>query len=1100
MEREQKVIIRGSGGKKTSIIKEIFDNLEVIKAKYAVKSGLGLLPNQFELEEKKEGIYDLRILDRKKSKENFNKFLYESKFMRLDIPKTKDSQIMSTDISRSSVRLIVKFVIPPEQSLLDIFNNFVTNKKYPCIQYRNNFKFVPDFQIGEVIVTDGLAIYSEHPSHTAKTIEKYDRITIDPESKFTDQEYTNLFRMDFNAEIKENEQEEAKNLLQKLTGLENIPTAPEIEEEKDEYEESVQQLLGLNIEKGERQLTLAVPLDTPLHITSMGYSDIFATFYIPIEEISIEFYILQDLILNDDDFSMIAVDERMRAGRERDTLYLYMKNGNVRCNLSIGNTDTEATVRKELTKIGSRSKKYLRIRVTRITELEDLERLRIVIERMLGIYLQKYEEVQDDYSNYMVIEPIAHKKGRERKARRAGVKMKEADPVAQELFGEETYYSSVCARPQQPDILELPEGYYKQGDQKQKNKYEIVFPIPPYRDKQYLFDCSKGEKQIEEGEEEWKEERKVLITNPKRDKGKLYAGLKKNTSAKAKFELSQRHPYVPCCFNKPLKLRTNPSNIRNITHEYFQGKYGFGAPPKEEKDEVRKQPRLQTMKILKEGQAGDAPSSVTDLIYKIDVERKGFDGTLFGCVKEALFIEDEDDIIDQIEDEIDQVSYLEDKYGVNIWIFSNQEAFKMGGRARIGKLVDTKQGVSFELYDRNIVVFHNYGGAFQKTQEKDNKEKGGKYELIQSRKGKNRIRVFDNETVFPLIYVFNGLYPYKIIKKLQNVTGQYKSILEINGGRYAVPERIPRYAVRTLEFCAKRKTENAQCAFEVNKKNAGAIREGISPPGAANWVTYYGVQDTDFYNQYTIKQRKIYTILEYAKYAFSNFLKDMFQLAPRDSYQETMVKLEEFHKEQEEYFSLFQKEKCEEQKQLPDFDYTSMSSVDNPVRWSPAANGKFIYSSNEFLARVMFYIRQQLFIDEISLVTYYKRKTFGIGPIPYIKPPSMNERLIRSYPAMELLTKVGGNNFVGIRELRDTENLQTQFVSFRGKTYSLVRADNIDDALGFSEKVGLKISSYDLLSYNENGELEENIEGQQAGDTLVFRKFDKFFSVIPYPI
>ena len=994
-------------------------------------------------------------------------------------------------------------MIPPETTQLDLFNMFITNKKYPCIQYKNNFKFVSDFQIGEVIETDGLAIYSEHPTHTAKTIERYDRITIDPESKFTDQEYTNMFRMDFNAEVKENEQEEAQKLLQKLTGLENIPTFPEIQE--DEYELSVQQLLRVgesNVEKGGD-----VPLDTPLHIISIRYSDIFATFYIPIEEISIEFYILQDLILNDDDFSIMAVDERLRAGRERDTLYLYMKNGNVRCNLSLGNTETEATVRKELTKIGSRSKTYLRVRVTRITELEDLERLRIVIERMLGLYLQKYKEVQDDYANYMVIEPITHKKGRGRKTRLAGVKMKEADPVAQELFGEETYYSSVCARPQQPDILELPQGYYKEGD-KQKNKYEIIFPIPPYEDKQYLFDCSKGKKQLDEGEEEWKGERKVLISNPKRDKAKLYAGLKKNTSAKAKLESSQRHPYVPCCFNKPLGLRTNPANIRDITREYFQGKYGFGSPPKEEKVEIRKQPRLQTMKILKEEQAGDAPSSVTDLIYKIDVERKGFDGTLFGCVKNALYLEDEeDDVIAQIEDEIDQVSYLGDKYEVNIWIFSNQEAFKMGGRARIGKLVDTKQGVSFNLYDRNIVIFHNYGGAFQKSRDSGISDKG-KYELIQSRKGKNKIRVFDNETVSPLIYVFNGLYPYKIIKKLQNVTAQYGSILEIDGGIYVTPEKIPRYAVKTLEVKRRVGPLFAQGAL--------ALPEIALPQKEE--ITYYGAQDKDFYNQYTTKQRMIHTILEYAKYSFSNFLKDMFQLVPKDSYQETMVKLEEFHKDEEKFFSLFQNEKCEEEKQLPDFDYTSitsitsMSFVDNHPLYS---NGKFIYSGNEFLARVMFYIRQQLFIDEISLVTYYKRKTFGVGIDlnPYIKSPSSGERLIRSYFAMKLLTRTGGNDSIGIRDLKYAEDIQTQFVFFRGKTYSLSRADNVDDALAFSERVGLKISSYDLLSYNENGELEENIEGEvqaeedgqkplassgSESDTFVFIKFDKFFSMLPY--
>ena len=97
---EEKIVIKDSHGKRTSIIKTFFDGLETIKARYAVKSGLGIVPNQFELLEEKKNVYDLRILDKTKSKENFDKFLYESKFIRLDIPKTGNLHIISTDISR----------------------------------------------------------------------------------------------------------------------------------------------------------------------------------------------------------------------------------------------------------------------------------------------------------------------------------------------------------------------------------------------------------------------------------------------------------------------------------------------------------------------------------------------------------------------------------------------------------------------------------------------------------------------------------------------------------------------------------------------------------------------------------------------------------------------------------------------------------------------------------------------------------------------------------------------------------------------------------------------------------------------------------------
>ena len=141
------------------------------------------------------------------------------------------------------------------------------------------------------------------------------------------------------------------------------------------------------------------------------------------------------------------------------------------------------------------------------------------------------------------------------------------------------------------------------------------------------------------------------------------------------------------------------------------------------------------------------------------------------------------------------------------------------------------------------------------------------------------------------------------------------------------------------------------------------------------------------------------------------------------------------------------------------------------------------YSSiqiTNILARIMFYIRQQLFINEMTIVNYYKRKTFGtvyyhVNPLEenesyfnYIKPPSKGEILIRSYQAMELLTKTGRNDPIGVRELKHAENLLTQFVTFKGKqVYSLVRADDINGASEISKKHGLETSSYTVLSLGE---------------------------------
>ena len=597
-------------------------------------------------------------------------------------------------------------MIPPEQSLLDLFNNFVlTDEKYPCIQYQNNFKFINGFQLRNVIKIDGLAIYSKRIIHTTKTIEMYDRIEIKFDSN---QEYTNAYIMDFNVEIRENEQEEARKLLQRLTGEKETIQSSEIEEEnteieeENEYERSAQALYELGVEEKLSNIPLNIPSNIPLHITSIKYSKIDATFYIPLEQEDFEFYILKDLILNDEAFNIMAVDESRQAGREKDTVYLHMKNyganheAGVRCSLSLGETETDAFVRNELSSIGSKAKQYLRIRVIRITELEDLGRLREVIKRMFGLYLDKWEAIRDEYSQYMTLE---HKKAKkEKKKRKLGSKLKDVDSVTRKLFGE-TYYSYACGKPRQPDILDLPEGYNKKD---QKYPYEIIFPIPPYEGAQYLFGCSNKKKR----------KRTIRHANSRRLDKYQYAGLKRNTSTKAKLDVSKRHPFIPCCFESSLEKRKKPKNIREITKEYFEGKYGFGSLPKdeEEKDDKRKK-HFQTMKLLEEGDSGDAPSSITNLIFKVNIERQGFDGTLWGCVKGALGKEvalppgelrshrslKGKKIFNTVKDEIDKIQYLEDAIKVNIWVFSNQEAIRMGGKARIGKLIDTKKGVSLSI-------------------------------------------------------------------------------------------------------------------------------------------------------------------------------------------------------------------------------------------------------------------------------------------------------------------------------------------------------------------------------------------------------------------
>ena len=164
------------------------------------------------------------------------------------------------------------------------------------------------------------------------------------------------------------------------------------------------------------------------------------------------------------------------------------------------------------------------------------------------------------------------------------------------------------------------------------------------------------------------------------------------------------------------------------------------------------------------------------------------------------------------------------------------------------------------------------------------------------------------------------------------------------------------------------------------------------------------------------------------------------------------------------------------------------------------SGGKFKYPNLDFLARVMFYIRQQLFIDEFSLFNYYKRRTFGKSPfIPMIKVSS-EERLIRSYSGMELLTERGHRDSNKERNLKDALDIQTQFVkvpetsnvSVAGRIFSIFRNDDIDHALEILKENGIETDSYTIL-YQEGKELIEEQHGViNPNSALIFEKPFKY--------
>ena len=58
----------------------------------------------------------------------------------------------------------------------------------------------------------------------------------------------------------------------------------------------------------------------------------------------------------------------------------------------------------------------------------------------------------------------------------------------------------------------------------------------------------------------------------------------------------------------------------------------------------------------------------------------------------------------------------------------------------------------------------------------EGRHRGEAYELIQIEGGRKKI--FEDREVDALVSVFKELYPFKIIKKIQNVIGQLGNVLE----------------------------------------------------------------------------------------------------------------------------------------------------------------------------------------------------------------------------------------------------------------------------------------------------------------------------------
>jgi hypothetical protein len=896
-----------------------------------------------------------------------------------------DEKFYITDIVHSSVSLNILFAIPIEYKLSDIFNRFVTSEKYPCIQYKDNFKFSSTregaiSQIkGDVRDTEGIIVYSNFGSPS--------EIEIDQRTSEGAQFYTTLlvltnWKLSIDSEI--------KNFISKLTG--NTTEEITVENIQGEYkQESISEALTrmqegrkstenqLEYKVGEFKKTSGIPIKI-FRVKRVGQK---SSFYVP--NFNLKLYILQDILMNATKetgglrFADMIIDESSKPTKESTYIYaspdgkdlddsMDKLDNLLKCSVTVKQIKkAQSSVKTVLTKIGEildEDSYFTQFRIIFAENNEEEKYFRERIKKLIYYYDEHQSEIEDEYENE--ISGIVHRKRGQKKdisthaptsvqevkvKKKFGGRAAQVDPdiyggMSRKCQGSRSQPSILC-KVEKPFISKVPRGEtgsfteVKHTSEIPRSDTQLIHPFPPQERGdgyvQYVLECK------EEG---------------KGGENKHFIYMAKNG--------------VPCC---SASTKGREVARKNSIDDYYKGtvaRRGYGAYDYEYK----------SMAILDDGLIGVAPESISNLLFKFPtLKRMGVgNGHLEECVVRALEKIGHNTGIPDVDSEKDfeySISRIEATCGMDIIIFTGESDFLLQNPRR-GTLLDLKHGIDFHRQSdvNSIILYHNFQAKgnreqsyelifVEKTEDEDENENENKY-------------TFSREEISPIMELYSILYPYRYTQKLENVIGQDDGALlieEKDGTRsvYKTVQRIPYYGVPHIRDAGVEGGLVVTGKVQIDGIDYTILKENEKIPEQVG-------------NDLNIREEQTNTVMEFAKFTFSRMLERM--RIERDNPYTYPEILEEIDR-----IDLFLLDK--------NYDYPIEKIINFEDGDKFVSGDKIIVTSDEMVRNLRFYLKQSLFIDRDELVGYFKRKNLDPEMVGFFKRP--NEKILKGLESMKLL-------------------------------------------------------------------------------------------------
>ena len=360
---------------------------------------------------------------------------------------------------------------------------------------------------------------------------------------------------------------------------------------------------GQNISRDEfiQQFIQTFPDIPKLSVTKIDENRVSGSFYFPQQ--TLDKYVFADIVLNNPLFlSMVAIDERGKATKEKGSVYIYFKSaqtGYVTANLTekIAEKGDPVLKGKDIINLFKYGSTYIRVKINRATNIDSVKQFQILLSKLLYIYNNEYSNIVDFYKNYLPLFPPKIKKDKVIKIP-TNLKLKD---IAPEVFVKN--YPPKC--PKQPTIITDDE-----VEQAEANG-QIVMRYP------------KDDEPIE-----GVPARNYICNHDKA----IYPGLRDNPLSNMDLV-----PYLPCCFV------TDHSKIDGRIYRHY-----YNDEPLKTGQYADQQDFIITNKFVEHDKYGTLPNEIIELIRLFDTDetymylRKGvFDtkSSFLDCVVEGMYEE-----------------------------------------------------------------------------------------------------------------------------------------------------------------------------------------------------------------------------------------------------------------------------------------------------------------------------------------------------------------------------------------------------------------------------------------------------------------------------